>query len=60
VIFPNTEFFEAEGISDVLGYLEREFSKINETLPEFKQIRVIELREEPFPKTALGKIKRTT
>lgn len=50
---------EKTGTVPILTYLECEFSKINETLPEFKQIHIIELRKEPFPKTALGKIKRT-
>ena len=39
-------------------YLESETDKINQSLPSYKRIGVIELRTEPFQKTSSGKIRR--
>lgn len=57
-IVPNTEYAEQNGIDDVLSVLKAEFDQINNTLPTYKQIQSVELQDEGFQKTALGKIKR--
>lgn len=40
------------------SYLKAEFDKINERLPKYKRVHIIDIRNVPFEKTALGKIKR--
>lgn len=40
------------------SYLQEEFDKINERLPQHKRVHIIDIRDTPFEKTALGKIKR--
>ena len=60
VTVPNTEKFpegsEAESMKKII---EAKIDEVNRSLPSFKQIRIVELREEPFEKTTTKKIKRS-
>ncbi len=57
-IFPNTEYAQAAGITDIRTALEEYTDKLNETaLPSHVVARTI-VRDTPLEKTALGKIKR--
>ena len=52
---------EAKGMNsyEILRKLQSEVNAINENLPAFKQIRIVNIREEEFEKTSTKKIKRT-
>ncbi len=57
-IFPNTEYAQAAGITDIRTALEEYTDMLNETaLPSHVVARMI-VRDTPLEKTALGKIKR--
>ena len=57
-IFPNTEYAQAAGITDIRATLEEYTDKLNETaLPSHVVARMI-VRDTPLEKTALVKIKR--
>ena len=43
---------------DLKNFYKSEIAKLNRKLPAFKQIRNIEIRKSPFPKTSTQKIKR--
>ena len=57
-ILPNLELVEKEDIKDVKKVIMEEISKINRTLPSYKQIDEISLRDKEFAKTTTKKIKR--
>jgi long-chain acyl-CoA synthetase len=57
-IYPDFEYAESMGVSDIKQKLEDEIQKINAIFPLYKRIQNIEIFDEDFSKTALGKIKR--
>jgi len=57
-IHPDYEYAEEQKIHDIEREVEREISQINAKLPHYKKIQKIEIYEDAFPKTSLGKIKR--
>jgi long-chain acyl-CoA synthetase len=57
-VVPNLEYAQKNNISNIAKVLENEFERIDLELPIFKRIHFIEVVEEGFEKTALGKIKR--
>ncbi len=58
-VFPNAEFAEMNGITDINAALEELTDKLNETaLPSHVVAKLI-VRDTPLEKTGLGKIKRT-
>ena len=62
LIYPDAENSDIAGKSreEVYALLKEEITELNRTLPVFKQIREIELRDAEFEKTTSKKIKRYT
>ena len=60
LIHPDAESPEIAGRSreEIYALLKDEVTELNRTLPVFKQIREIELRDAEFEKTTSKKIKR--
>lgn len=57
-IFPDKEFMEKNGISDVKAYLGGYIDEYNKNAISYKKIGVLKVREEDFPKNTLRKIMR--
>lgn len=57
-IYPDMDYARAEGIPDVEAALHEAVARLNRTLPAFKQIGGLSIREKEFEKTATKKIKR--
>ena len=57
-IYPNKALTEGMNSYDILETLQHEISQINEGLPMYQQIQMVDIREQEFSKTALQKIKR--
>lgn len=58
-IYPNKELAEAQGIDDILGEIGSIVERVNTVSPSDQQISDFVVRDQPFVKTASGKIKRT-
>lgn len=58
VIYPNLEWCRQNEIDAVYEQLQSVTERINESLPSFKRIQKIVMRDKEFPKTASGKIIR--
>ena len=57
-IFPDKDFMDKNGITDVKAYLEGYIAEYNKTAVPYKKITVLKVREEDFPKNTLRKIMR--
>ncbi|WP_425754991.1 AMP-binding protein [Ihubacter sp. rT4E-8] len=57
-IFPDEEATKDMSSYEILKEVQRHIDSINDTLPLYQQIQMVNLREEDFEKTAMMKIKR--
>ncbi|MCL2058886.1 MAG: AMP-binding protein [Oscillospiraceae bacterium] len=57
-VYPNAQYCEANAITDVKGELMRLISQMNAENPRYMEIFDVDVRDAPFEKTAIGKIKR--
>lgn len=57
-IFPDENYVNSEGITDVYANVNAKIEELNKTLPIYKQIGSVKLRDNEFEKTTTKKIKR--
>ena len=57
-IFPDLDVLSARGIDDAKTYFDTEVKKMNETMPPYKKVGIVKLRETEFEKTTTRKITR--
>ena len=57
-VYPDPEITGGMEQYEVAASLRSEIEKVNSTLPAYQQVRMINIRETPFEKTATSKIKR--
>lgn len=57
-VYPDKEYIEKNGITDVKAYLQVFVNEYNKTAVPYKKINVIKVRDEDFPKNTLRKIMR--
>ena len=57
-IFPDREYAEKEGISNIQEQLQALIDEFNQDMPTYKRIHHFIVREQEFEKTAARKIKR--
>lgn len=57
-IFPDKDYIEKNGITDVKAYLQGYLNQYNKTAVPYKKISVLKVRKEDFPKNTLRKIMR--
>ena len=57
-VYPNFEYAEKTGITDIAPVVEEIVAKHNEELPPYARIAKVTLRNHPFPKTSSKKIAR--
>ena len=61
VVVPNMEECEAQGLTDdeaIYNTIHEKINEVNKKLVAYKHINQVEIRKEPFEKTAVKKIKR--
>ncbi|MBR1630144.1 MAG: AMP-binding protein, partial [Lachnospiraceae bacterium] len=58
-IYPNYEYAQVKGISDIEGEIQKLVDKHNEALPTYSRIASVKVRRDPFEKTSSKKIIRT-
>lgn len=58
-IYPDSQFAEAHGITDIEAEIQKIVDRVNIESPSDRQIFAFRLREKPFERTSTGKIKRT-
>ncbi len=58
VIYPNQEFAQGKTAEDVAAAVKAAVTEVNKSLPVYKQMRDVDIRETEFEKTTTRKIKR--
>ena len=58
LIYPDPTRFEGKDKAEIFDIIKGQVTELNKTLPAFKQIREIEIRDTEFEKTTSRKIKR--
>ena len=57
-IYPDKEYIEKNGITDIRAHLKKYVDEYNRTCPPYKKIGVLKVRDTEFPKNTLRKIMR--
>ncbi len=57
-IYPDKEYCDKNGITDIKAHLKTYIDEYNKTAVAYKRIKIIKLRKEEFPKNTLRKIMR--
>ncbi|MBQ7332738.1 MAG: AMP-binding protein [Clostridia bacterium] len=57
-IFPDKDYIEKNGITDIKAHLQKYINEYNKTAVSYKKIAILKVREEDFPKNTLRKIMR--
>ncbi len=57
-IYPDKEYVEKNGITDIKAHLQKYINEYNKTAVPYKKIVVLKVRDEDFPKNTLRKIMR--
>lgn len=57
-IFPDMDYCNKNGITDIKAHLKKYIDEYNKTCVAYKRIKLIKLRKEEFPKNTLRKIMR--
>ena len=57
-IYPDKEYIDKNGITDVYAHLKQFIDEYNKTAVPYKKIGLLKVREEEFPKNTLRKILR--
>ena len=61
LIYPDYDRLKEDGCTEetqIMSLFDEKVNRLNKTLPSYKQIRAVELRKTPFPKTSTKKIQR--
>ena len=58
LVYPNEELLAGKSKEEIFAQVKAEITAVNKTLPSFKQIRGIEIREEKFERNTPRKIQR--
>lgn len=57
-VYPDKEYFETNGITDIEGFLKPYIDAFNRTTVPYKKIAILKIRKSEFPKNTLRKIMR--
>ncbi|MBQ2251740.1 MAG: AMP-binding protein, partial [Clostridia bacterium] len=57
-IYPDKDYIEKNGITDIKAHLQKYINEYNKTAVSYKKIAILKVREEDFPKNTLRKIMR--
>ena len=57
-VYPDKEYIDKNGITDVYSHLKHYVDEYNKTAVSYKKIGILKVREEDFPKNTLRKIMR--
>lgn len=57
-VFPDADYLEKHPLEDIAAELNRDIGELNKSLPAYKRIEAIKMRDREFEKTASKKIRR--
>ena len=57
-VFPDKDYIEKNGITDIKAHLQKYINEYNKTAVSYKKIAILKVRDEDFPKNTLRKIMR--